>query len=55
MNDGAKWTMIANSVVWISSSIAILGTVYITKDSNCLWAFLIPAFFGGFSYTRKDI
>ena len=52
--NGLKWTMIANCTVWISSAVAILGAVYITKDPNCLWALVIPAITGGFSYKSID-
>jgi hypothetical protein len=34
------------AVMWIATSIAIIAGIYITKNANCLWAFLLPAFNG---------
>lgn len=47
-----KWVMIANSVIWLATSIAIIGAVYITKEPRCLWAFVIPAM-SGYSFSNK--
>lgn len=39
---------LANSIMWISCAIAILGTVKFTGNASALWAFVIPMF-GGMS------
>ena len=33
----------AVAIVWLSVSIAICYTIYVTRNPQCLWAFLIPA------------
>lgn len=34
------------AIMWIATSVAIIAGMYITKNANCLWAFLLPAFNG---------
>jgi len=41
----------AYALVWIASSAAILGAVYITHSAWCLWAFIIP---GSVSLKHRD-
>lgn len=36
----------AYACAWIATGIAVVAGVYITKNANCLWAFLIPACIG---------
>ena len=37
-----KGRCIARSVAWISTSIAVIAGIFVTKEPACLWAFLIP-------------
>ena len=34
---------INTSIMWISTSIAVIFAIWITKSANPLWTFLIPA------------
>ena len=34
---------ITHCIAWISTSVAVVAGICITKDPGCLWAFLIPA------------
>lgn len=38
-----RWDMIAHCTMWIATSFAIIVGLYVTRDSNCLFAFAIPA------------
>ena len=42
------------AIMWIATSIAIIAGMYITKNANCLWAFLLPAGSGLTVKTSSD-
>lgn len=31
------------AIVWVAVSVAVITGLYLTRDSNCLWAFVLPA------------
>ena len=41
-NDKNKGS-ITQCVAWVSTSIAVIAGIWITKDPSCLWAFILPA------------
>lgn len=45
---------LAYGVAWISTAIAVSIGIYYTKDVNCLWALLLPAYIGISSNDNKD-
>ena len=38
-----KEPMIMKAVMWVSVSVAVCLSVYITRSPNALWTFLLPA------------
>lgn len=42
------------AVIWIAVSAAVVAGLLITKNANCLWAFLIPAMFEISVKTKKE-
>jgi hypothetical protein len=41
-----KWLYVGYAFAWISTACAVAVGIWITKNPNCLWAMLIPAFIG---------
>lgn len=39
-----KWVYIAWGISWLAVALGISVAIYITKNTACLWFFLIPAF-----------
>jgi len=48
--DYYKWAYIAYGTAWIVTAFAISVGIYLTHNTYCLWAFLIPAL----SVKQKD-